>query len=452
MKSNAIGYFVILLMGLLLFLTTGNAAKAQSVVSQEKEVTAAEQAEIIDSVCAALNRIYVFPDVAMKMEKYVRKRYKDKAYGDKMPLSEFAGALAADLQEISKDRHLGVRAVTPEYIERFTGDSLTDEGKEALLQRNKYENFEFVKVERLNGNVGYLKFNGFKDAGMAGATAIAALNFLAYVDALIIDLRDNGGGEPSMIQLMTSYFFDQPVHLNSFYIRKLDSIQQFWTQSYVEGPRMSHVDLYVLTSNYTFSGAEEFSYNMKNLHRATIIGETTGGGAHPTEPHIFPNLMVAASIPYGRAINPISGTNWEGVGVEPDIKVPADQAMNVAYLEAIKKLKEKTTDENRIFGLQWVLDGLDAILHPVTMNAEKLQSCVGVYGPRIISYEDGVLYYQREGRAKMKLEPMLEDIFIVGDLDYFRLRVVRDQDGKAVTLEGMYNSGMIDRSPRSDDK
>ncbi|MEW5923437.1 MAG: S41 family peptidase [Candidatus Zixiibacteriota bacterium] len=451
-KGNAIRCSMTLMMGLLLFFATGNIVKAQSMMPEDKEITSAEQAEIIDSVCAAMNRIYVFPDVAAKMEKHLRKRYKEKAYDDKKMLDEFAEMLTADLQEISNDKHLWLRAASPEYIARFSGDSLTCPAREELLKISRYENFDFIKAERLSGNVGYLKFNSFRDAGNAGSTAIAALNFLAYVDALIIDLRDNGGGEPSMIQLITSYFFDQPVHLNSFYIRQLDSIQQFWTQSYVEGPRMSNVDLYVLTSNYTFSGAEEFSYNLKNLGRATIIGETTGGGAHPTESHIFANLSIGASIPYGRAINPITGTNWEGVGVKPHIEVPADQAMDVAYLEALKRLKDKTTDEGKAFALQWGIDGLNAKLHPVTTEPEKLKSCVGIYGPRTITYEEGTLYYQREGRSKMILIPMAEDVFTAGDIEYFRLKVIRDQDGKAIALEGMYDNGMVDKSPRSDGK
>jgi len=126
-----------------------------------------------------------------------------------------------------------------------------------------------------------------------------------------------------VIQLISSYFFADPTHLNSFYIRHEDTVEQFWTQAYVEGPRMTDVDLYVLTSSYTFSGAEEFSYNMKNLKRATIIGETTGGGAHPVDTHIWPKLNFGMRVPFGRAINPITGTNWEGTGVEPDIKAPA---------------------------------------------------------------------------------------------------------------------------------
>lgn len=181
----------------------------------------------------------------------------------------------------------------------------------------------------------HLKLRCFADAGAAGATAIAAMNFLGGSDALIFDLRANGGGTPSMISSCSSYLFE-PTHLNSFYIRKEDETKQFWTQAYVPGPRLAKVPVFVLTSSRTFSGAEEFSYNLKNTKRGTIVGETTGGGAHPVRGYKVEGYDVTVAVPFGRAINPISGTNWEGKGVEPDIAVPADQALDVAYAKAAR--------------------------------------------------------------------------------------------------------------------
>jgi len=417
---------------------------------QKRLINTAMKAEIIDSVCAALDEIYVFPDVAQKMGDRLRKGLQDKKYADINDPDEFAEIITGELREISNDKHLGARAMTPEMVERYSQDELTDEALKEELERMKYKNFNFVKVERLDGNVGYLKFNGFVEADKGGATAVAAINFLNHVDALIIDLRDNGGGSPSMIQLITSYFFDEAVHLNSFYIRKEDSIKQFWTQAHVQGEKMADVDLYVLTSDYTFSGAEEFTYNLKNLERATIIGETTGGGAHPVTTRMFPNLLFGVRVPFGRAINPISGTNWEGTGVTPHIEVPADQALDVAYLEALKGLNEKTDREDLKFGLQWAIDGLKIKMNPVTVDEKILRSYVGVYGPRTITFENGKLYYQREDRPQMEMIPMAEDLFGFEKLDYFRLKVIRDDKGNAIELHGTYDNGYIDKSPRTD--
>lgn len=282
--------------------------------AQDKTIDTRTQLEIIDSVTQALNQVYVFPEVAKKMENHLRKEYQSKKYREITSLTEFAQKLTEDLQAISHDKHLGVRFVTDEMMAGVEGDTFTDEERRHQLEEKRRDNFCFKEVKFLEGNVGYIDLRCFSDATDAGLTAVSAMNFLGYADAIIFDLRQNGGGEPSMIQLITSYLLKEPTHLNSFYIRKSDSLQQFWTQAYVQGPRLTNVDVYVLTSSYTFSGAEEFTYNLKNLKRGTIIGETTGGGAHPNDIKIFRNLNVGMSLPFGRAINPITGTNWKEQG------------------------------------------------------------------------------------------------------------------------------------------
>src|SRR5262249_36093703 len=185
-------------------------------------------------------------------------------------------------------------------------------------------NCGFEKIERLPGNVGYLEFRQFAPPGICADTASAAMNFLANADAVIIDLRRNGGGDPAMVALISSYLFDaEPVHLNDLYFRPDNSTRQWWTLPYVPGKRLgSKKDVFVLTSKRTFSAAEEFTYNLKSLNRATIVGETTGGGAHPGGSRRI-NDHFAIWVPSGRAINPITKTNWEGTGVTPDIDVPA---------------------------------------------------------------------------------------------------------------------------------
>ncbi|MDD3732993.1 MAG: S41 family peptidase [candidate division Zixibacteria bacterium] len=402
------------------------------------------QMEIIDSISYALNEVYVFPDVAKEMEKHIRKQYKDKVYKDIITLDQFVQKLTNDLLEISHDKHLGVRVVPPEYLNRLQDDTLSDAERLRQLEQQQYNNFAFKKIELLPGNVGYLKFDGFNEALHAGGTAIAALNFLAYCDALIIDLRENGGGSPSMIQLITSYFFDEPKHINSFYVRKEDSINQFWTQAYVSGPRLSDVDLYILTSSYTFSAAEEFTYNLKNMERATIVGETTGGGAHPVDIRIFKNLKVGMSLPFGRAINPITGTNWEGTGIEPHIKTTNENAYNAAYLEALKKLYEKAADDQRKNILSWHISLLESKINPYTLDQNALNEFVGIYGPRKVTFEHGNLYYQRENNPGYKLIPMAKDKFYIAELDFFQVLFERDETGKIDRITGLYDNGRSD--------
>jgi C-terminal processing protease CtpA/Prc len=210
---------------------------------------------------------------------------------------------------------------------------------ETYREIERLQNYGFARVERLPGNVGYLDLRSFANAAIGGETAAAAMTLLAHTSALIVDLRQNGGGWPEMVALLTTYLFDQEVvHLNSMYFRQSDKTQQFWTLPYVPGSRFGgKKPVYVLTSNHTFSGAEEFAYNLKQLKRATIIGETTGGGAHPGDVFtLTPHFLVF--IPTGRAINPISQENWEGTGVIPDVAVPQEEAFDVALIAALKAI------------------------------------------------------------------------------------------------------------------
>lgn len=391
-----------------------------------------------------MNEVYVFADVAKKMEKHIRKRYKKKTYKDIISLVEFTRKLTEDLQEVSNDKHLRVRFAPDEMLATIEGDTLTDDEKQRWLTEKRRDNFCFKEIKMLDGNIGYVDLRCFSDAADAGLTAVAAMNFLAYADAIIFDLRKNGGGSPSMIQLISSYLFDEPVHLNSFYIRKSDSTQQFWSHAYVEGPRLTDVDLYVLTSERTFSAAEEFTYNLKNLERATIIGETTGGGAHPVDMKIFSNLNVRMSLPSGRAVNPITGTNWEGTGVTPHIEVPQEKALDVAHMEALKTLLAKAVDPDRKQMLEWAAKGLDYKLNPYTVDEAALKEYAGQYGPRKITFENGELIYQRGENPRYKVVALDKDVFMLEGLDYFSMEFVRDVNGNVDGLIGHYIDGDTD--------
>ncbi len=272
------------------------------------------------------------------------------------------------------------------------------------------------------------------------------MNFLAYCDAIIVDLRQNGGGDPAQIQLISTYFFDEPVHLNDLYARAEDRTDNYWTLPYVPGPKAADADLYILTSARTFSGAEEFTYNMKNLKRATVIGETTGGGAHPTGTRIVQRDFILR-VPFARAINPVSKTNWEGTGVAPDIACPAAEAFDKAYAMAVEKLAAKAADPERRAEYEWILTGEKAKQSPPRVDEKTLRTYAGVYGERKVTFENGTLYYQRTG-PKYRLIPMSGTLFAVEGLDYFRVEFAV-KDGKAVVLVGLYDDGRREPSPRT---
>jgi retinol-binding protein 3 len=417
---------------------------------QPKPIDAAEKKAVVNAVADALAKQYVFPETARKMGDLIRKNLKAGKYAALDDPQAFAMKLSDDLQSVSHDRHLGVRYAPQAILERKTPDvAKKKEAEEFQKKLSRMDNHGFKEVKILEGNVGYLKFNFFSDDPEAFRVAVGAMAFLANCDALIVDLRENGGGSPEMIQLLSSYFFSgEPRHLNSFYYRLDERTDQFWTLPYVPGSKLAETDLYVLTSNYTFSGGEEFTYNLKNMKRATIVGETTGGGAHPVRMEII-NDNFLMRVPFARAVNPISKTNWEGTGVEPDVKVPAVQALSTAHLLALEKRLATEKDGRIKPAYQWALDGLNAELHSVTIPEETLRSFTGAYGPRKISFENGSLFYQRENGAKAKMLPMGGDYFRFAEMPSFRLKIVK-QDGRITGVEGHYDDGTVDASPRND--
>ena len=316
---------------------SGGAAAFAQQEQPDLTIDAATRTQVIDGILKRLNDSYVFPDIAKKMEQSIRERVAKKEYDQITSSKEFATKLTNDLQEVSHDKHLRIRYSNQVIPERGERREPTAEEREQRKRDLTWMNHGFAKVERLPGNIGYLEFLNFMDEELGADTVAAAMNFINGTDALIIDMRRNGGGNPAMVALVCSYLLgNEPVHLNDLYWREGNRTEEFWTRKDVAGKRYLNKDVYVLTSNRTFSGAEEFTYNLKNLKRATIIGETTGGGAHPGGGFRI-NEHFGMFVPTGRAISPITKTNWEGTGVTPDISVPADQALHVARIMALKK-------------------------------------------------------------------------------------------------------------------
>ncbi|MEK6154492.1 S41 family peptidase [Flavobacteriaceae bacterium 3-367] len=408
-----------------------------------------EQEALINSVAQLLDENYIFPETAKKVGMALKENLRKGIYTPLRDPAELAGKITEDLRSLSKDLHFSLQYNPGWVVENQV--TVSKEDSIAFAQQRlaaaKRRNFGFKQLTVLEGNVGYLNLSGFEDTRYAGETAATAMNFFENADALIIDLRQNGGGSPSMIQLITSYLFDaEPIHLNSFYWRQTDQTTQTWTLPYVPGKRRPDLDVYVLTSKYTFSAAEEFTYNLKNLERATIVGETTGGGAHPVD-RVAASDKFVLQVPIGRAINPITNTNWEGTGVVPDINVPSDKALLTAHIKALENLKREHADVALTY--DWHLPALRAKEQPISVAKKTLEAYVGKYGPRKITLENGKLFYQREEGPKYKLNPMSDVLFSIEEIPYFRVHFLKSEAGKTQALQGIYENGRTDKHAKS---
>lgn len=288
----------------------------------------AERERVVASAARLLEELYVFPDVGKRMATVLRSAEQRGAYRDITDGQVFALRLHDDLQAVTHDEHLGLHFSEQVVLQDDAGQH--HESDAASRQRVLSSNCGFEKVEHLSPNIGYLKVDEFDDPVTCAPIAAAAMNFLANSDALIIDMRDNHGGRGLSI---IDYLFAKPTHFMDTYMRQAHAIHEGWTSPHVLGKKFVGKPVFVLTSRRTFSAGEAFCYALKTLRRATLIGETTGGGAHPMEVHRIDDHF-SISVPVGQSISPITHTDWEGTGVEPDFEVPASEALDEALRRA----------------------------------------------------------------------------------------------------------------------
>ena len=396
---------------------------------------------VIQEIARLAGEKYVYPEMGEKIAAQLQAKLADGGYDDVTDRGELALQLTMDLRSISGDHHWSV-AYDPEgSASHVDPENEADPERMArYVEMARKTNYGFERVERLKGNVGYIDLRRLDPSEYGGETAVAAMNFVANCDALIIDLRQNCGGYPSMVQLIISYLYDpKPRLINAFYYRPTDDTQQFWTFPHVPGKRRPDIPVYVLISRATGSAAEELAYDLKCMDRATLIGEATSGAAHPVTKEVVAEEF-DVRLPYGRPINPITGADWEGTGVEPHFAVPAEEALKVAHVEAVEHLAAKCQDEAERRDLVWVVEIIQSDYSPVVLDEAALSRCAGEYGTRRFFVEDGGLFYgHQDFPESWKLVPMSETRFRL-DED-MKFEFLMDQDGRASAAKIYFSDG-----------
>ena len=330
-------------------------------------VDASSRAQIVNALADEVLATYVFPDVAESLAKALKTKLKEGGYDSVKYADGLAAVLTRDLQLVNHDLHLLVTYSADPLPVRGPGNAPSVEEEATTLQLLKASNFGVGTIERLPGNIGYLQMTEFAPAKYTHKAISTAMTRLASNDALIIDLRQNDGGEPETVALLSSYLFDKRTHLNDLHWREGARIEQLWTNEKVSGRKLGQSKpVYVLMGKRTCSAAEEFSYNLQSLKRATIVGEATCGGAHHSSQPTRLNAHFYADIPMARAVNPITKTNWEGTGVKPDVPASNQTALVVAQKLAVEALSATEKTKLKLQALRARLSELDSQLAQAT--------------------------------------------------------------------------------------
>ncbi len=311
---------------------------APTTFAEDTRLDAAARHRVIDGASAIVRKYYVDEELAQKMAIALRDHEKNGDDNEATDGPTFADLLTTQMREVSHDKYVAVIHSVVKTSENSSAPTAEEVAR--YTKEMKENNCTFEKVAILPHNIGYVKLNSFPDASICGPTAAASLAKLNHADAIMFDLRDNPGGYANMVALIATYLFDRPMHLNDFYDRSQNSTEESWTLPPVPGNRLADKPAFVLTSSTTFSAAEGFSYDLKMLKRATLVGERTSGRGHMGAPHRIDDHFTIR-VTTVKVINPISKTNWEGMGVEPDVKVKAADALRTAINLAERNLQKK---------------------------------------------------------------------------------------------------------------
>jgi hypothetical protein len=364
--------------------------------------------------------------------------------------SEFAARVTGDLRAASPDKHLGLRHDPPAFAGLVTaggasGTRAERQDPHAFVQAGlKNDGYEELKI--LDGNVRYVRITGFHwRPDVSGFTADGAGRFLKEADAIILDLRGNGGGDSTAVQYLVSHFAQDDLAVGTFRSPKTGKRAAIRVIEHLPAGRIRNKPVYLVVDRRTASAAEYIAYHLQQTGLATIIGERTSGAANTaTSFPIQPSFVLTVST--GRPVHPLTQSNWEGTGVEPDIAAPPFEAVQRAHRAALQRLISSAASARR-YALNWADAGVNAQLDPYSPTAAELQAYSGRYGKQTVLARDGALYLLTTSGPELRLEPLAAGLFAMRDDPTARIRFIR-QDQRVVALEALYSDGEVVRIER----
>jgi len=332
----------------------------------------AQNKKAVEAIAREYETRYVYPEMGKKMADLIRTKVDAGQYESLPAGRDLARQITSDLRGICADLHVLV-IYNPERIQRRRKSDPAQLAAEDLLESRR-ANFGFEAVRILEGNIGYLKITSFDGSEEAFATAAAAMQFLASCDSLILDVRTNPGGESAMVQFLASYFLKgAPILLDEFHYREKGRISELWSLPYVPGKKLAQIDLYILINRYTFSCAEGMTYDLQALKRAVIAGEPSAGGAHVVETATLLDSFFIY-IPVGYSKNPVTHGNFQGKGIQPDLRFNRETALLQTHRAAIEQLQKKTRDKDRLADLQRIHQELGNQITAIEQPKKKPES------------------------------------------------------------------------------
>jgi hypothetical protein len=384
-------------------------------------LSAADRAGALEAIKSVLQKSYVFPEMRAKLVGRLSQAQEAKRYDVDDPYV-FADRITEDLRDVSHDGHLSLRPAPAEYAAAIAPPT-SDAGSEAFERRQALRHHHgLAELKVLPGNIRYLRITGFEwISDETGAAYDDAMRFLKGGDAVIIDLRGNGGGSAAAVQYLTSHFLDADTLLLTF-LQGSGAPSQSRTLNHLPAGRLKGKPLYVLIDGGVASAAEEFAYHVQQFKLGELVGATTAGAANNNRLlPIAPSFILSVS--FGRPVHAVSNTNWEGVGIAPTVEAPPVQALEVAQSLALKRLAETTGTPENLADYAWARTGVEARLHPVSLSPKQLRALTGSYGEVSVEFRDSALWLTRPNRPTRRLSPLTSDgLFAVEGADILRVR------------------------------